>query len=374
MVMGTLGCDPIYAIYAALLFAYIGVITYLARKAAKGDDGRAIDMKPFRHRPVSWPSTRRSDPHAARFRKSRRLAALGLRLAHGPVDPDLRGPRRASTLGVGILFPLATPAEQDRMIGSIGPFWDANETWLVLAVGLPPRGPFPQAHGMILTALYLPVFVMLVGLILRGVAFEFPRPKVRDHHKRLWNRLFFNRLPDDRTGAGFHARPLRHGAGTDPCHLRLRHAHGGLPRRGLQLHRFGLAHPQDRGALQWKAIRWGRESLWGRDPWHPERSSLATLALSPTRIFDKWLTVPEIFYLAPLPILSGLLIVWLWRMLRQMPLTPRTVAPWLPFATATALFALAYLGMAYSFYPYGGARAADDLRGRSRPRKPLQSS
>jgi cytochrome d ubiquinol oxidase subunit II len=75
------------------------------------------------------------------------------------------------------------------MIGSIGPFWDANETWLVLAVGLL-LVAFPQAHGMILSTLYLPVFVMLVGLILRGVAFEF-RAKARDHHKRLWNRLFF---------------------------------------------------------------------------------------------------------------------------------------------------------------------------------------
>ena len=59
-----------------------------------------------------------------------------IRLAHGPVDPDLRDPRTGSTLGVGILFPLAEPEERDRMIGSIGPFWDANETWLVLAVGL----------------------------------------------------------------------------------------------------------------------------------------------------------------------------------------------------------------------------------------------
>jgi cytochrome d ubiquinol oxidase subunit II len=75
------------------------------------------------------------------------------------------------------------------MIGSIGPFWDANETWLVLAVGLL-LVAFPVAHGMILSTLYLPVFVMLIGLILRGVAFEF-RAKARDHHKRLWNRLFF---------------------------------------------------------------------------------------------------------------------------------------------------------------------------------------
>ena len=75
------------------------------------------------------------------------------------------------------------------MVASIGPFWDANETWLVLAVGLL-LVAFPSAHGLILSTLYLPVFVMLVGLILRGVAFEF-RAKARSEQKRLWNGLFF---------------------------------------------------------------------------------------------------------------------------------------------------------------------------------------
>jgi cytochrome d ubiquinol oxidase subunit II len=58
------------------------------------------------------------------------------------------------------------------MVASIGPFWDANETWLVLGVGVL-LVAFPQAHGMVLSALYLPVAVMLVGLVLRGVAFDF---------------------------------------------------------------------------------------------------------------------------------------------------------------------------------------------------------
>jgi cytochrome bd ubiquinol oxidase subunit II len=64
------------------------------------------------------------------------------------------------------------------MIASIGPFWDANETWLVLGVGILLIA-FPKAHGMVLTALYLPVALMLVGLILRGVAFDF-RVKAQD--------------------------------------------------------------------------------------------------------------------------------------------------------------------------------------------------
>ena len=84
-------------------------------------------------------------------------------------------------LGIGILFAASDAHEKDTMIAAIGPFWDANETWLVLAVGLL-LVAFPVAHGVILTALYIPVFVLLVGLILRGVAFDF-RAKVPVHRK-----------------------------------------------------------------------------------------------------------------------------------------------------------------------------------------------
>ena len=92
-------------------------------------------------------------------------------------------------LGVGMLMPRATASQQDTMVASIGPFWDANETWLVLGVGILLIA-FPKAHGMVLTALYLPVALMLVGLTLRGVAFDF-RAKAQDHHKHLWNHAFF---------------------------------------------------------------------------------------------------------------------------------------------------------------------------------------
>ena len=87
-------------------------------------------------------------------------------------------------LGVGLLMPLAGEDEKDRLVASIGPFWDANETWLVLAVGLL-LVAFPPAHGIILTALYLPVFVMLVGVILRRVSFEM-RAKAPISQKRMW--------------------------------------------------------------------------------------------------------------------------------------------------------------------------------------------
>jgi cytochrome d ubiquinol oxidase subunit II len=92
-------------------------------------------------------------------------------------------------LGVGMLMPAATDEEQDVMVASIGPFWDANETWLVLGVGILLIA-FPAAHGYILGALYLPVAAMLVGLMLRGVAFEL-RMKAVGWHAELWNWLFW---------------------------------------------------------------------------------------------------------------------------------------------------------------------------------------
>ena len=92
-------------------------------------------------------------------------------------------------LGVGLLLHRATPPQRDTMIASIGPFWDANETWLVLGVGILLIA-FPKAHGLVLTALYLPVTLMLVGLVLRGVAFDF-RVKAQDQWKPLWNFAFW---------------------------------------------------------------------------------------------------------------------------------------------------------------------------------------
>ena len=67
-------------------------------------------------------------------------------------------------LGVGMLMPAATEKEQSFMVAAIGPFWDANETWLVLGIGIL-LAAFPVAHGVVLGALYLPVVAMLVGLM-----------------------------------------------------------------------------------------------------------------------------------------------------------------------------------------------------------------
>jgi len=92
-------------------------------------------------------------------------------------------------LGIGMLMPAGDADEQSVMVAAIAPFWDANETWLVLGVGLL-LVAFPVAYGVIFGALYLAVVAMLIGLMLRGVAFEF-RVKAEGWHRELWNWLFW---------------------------------------------------------------------------------------------------------------------------------------------------------------------------------------
>ena len=91
-------------------------------------------------------------------------------------------------LGLGALFPLA-PSHEDRdaMMGSVAPFWDGNETWLVMGGG-GLLAAFPLAYAVMMPALYLPIILMLIGLILRGVAFEF-RFKA-ERHRWMWDLAF----------------------------------------------------------------------------------------------------------------------------------------------------------------------------------------
>src|SRR3954463_12989164 len=91
-------------------------------------------------------------------------------------------------LGLGILFPLF-PEKRDRdvIMNSVAPVWDGNETWLVLGGG-GLMAAFPLAYAVIMPALYTPIIAMLLGLIFRGVAFEF---RWRDpRHRALWDVAF----------------------------------------------------------------------------------------------------------------------------------------------------------------------------------------
>ncbi|MEL7092984.1 MAG: cytochrome d ubiquinol oxidase subunit II [Pseudomonadota bacterium] len=250
-------------------------------------------------------------------------------------------------LGVGVLFPFANDDEKDAMIAAIGPFWDANETWLVLAVGLL-LVAFPSAHGEILTSLYLPVAIMLIGLILRGVAFEF-RVKAPAAYKRLWNNAFFAGSLMTSLAQGFMLGLYVMGLEWTVANLGFGLLTAVFLTVGYSFIGATWVIHKNTDALQLKAITWAKRGIWGL-VLGVGAVSLATPFVS-ERIFEKWFTFPYVLYLAPLPIASGALIVGLWWMLARMPFE-RDRLNWLPFAAATALWTLAYGGMAYSFYPY----------------------
>lgn len=92
-------------------------------------------------------------------------------------------------LGIGILFPfIKGEKDRDVMMNTVAPVWDGNETWLVLG-GAALYGAFPLAYSVVLSALYLPLIFMLIGLIFRGVAFEF-RFKARAEKRHIWDKAF----------------------------------------------------------------------------------------------------------------------------------------------------------------------------------------
>jgi cytochrome bd ubiquinol oxidase subunit II len=91
-------------------------------------------------------------------------------------------------LGIGILLPFVPDADRDTMIDTVAPVWDGNETWLVLG-GAALLAAFPLAYSVALSALYVPVLLMLAGLIWRGVAFEF-RFKAEDAQRHFWDKAF----------------------------------------------------------------------------------------------------------------------------------------------------------------------------------------
>ncbi len=250
-------------------------------------------------------------------------------------------------LGVGVLFPFADDEEKDAMIASIGPFWDANETWLVLAVGLL-LVAFPSAHGEILTALYAPVAIMLIGLILRGVAFEF-RVKAPAAYKRLWNNAFFIGSLMTSLSQGFMLGLYVMGLDWTLGHVAFACLTAVFLTVGYSFIGATWVIHKNSDALQLKAVDWAKGGIWGLIL-GVGAVSLATPYVSP-RIFEKWFDFPQVLWLAPLPVVSGLLIVWLWTMLRRMPFA-NDHWNWLPFVAATLLWTTAYGGMAYSFYPY----------------------
>ncbi|MBX3622431.1 MAG: cytochrome d ubiquinol oxidase subunit II [Rhizobacter sp.] len=249
-------------------------------------------------------------------------------------------------LGVGMLLPRATDTQKDRMVASIGPFWDANETWLVLGAGILLIA-FPKAHGVVLGALYLPVALMLVGLTLRGVAFDF-RVKARDHHKPLWNRAFF---------AGSLLASMSQG-------WMLGHYITGL-HSGWQYHAFAatiaLALPaayvllgagwlimKTEGELQAHAVKWARLAWWpvvvGMG-----LISVATPWVSPT-VSARWFSMPAFIALLPIPLVTVAALVLLrWSLAWKRTLERQC---WVPFTLMVGVLVMGFFGLAYSLYPF----------------------
>jgi len=250
-------------------------------------------------------------------------------------------------LGVGMLMPAATEDEQSIMVASIGPFWDANETWLVLGIGVL-LAAFPLAHGIVLTALYLPVVAMLVGIMFRGVAFEL-RTKAHGWHRELWNWLFWagsfiasffqgvmlgRYITGFESGLGYWLFAFVTGASL--C--------GGYVLLGAT-----WLILKTRGDLQRKAFAWAR---WGL-LWVALGVALVSLAtpLVSETVRHKWFDFPRTLWLMVLPAATVACGGWIWHSTGRLR-HGHGSHDGAPFIAAVAIFTLAFLGLAYSLYPY----------------------
>ena len=253
-------------------------------------------------------------------------------------------------LGVGILFPFAkAERERDQMVDSIAPFWDGNETWLVLGGG----GllvAFPRAYAVIMPAFYLPVIAMLLALVFRGVAFEFR--SVANTSKKYWNVAFAGGSTVAALSQGLILGGLVQGIKVENgafaggafdfatpfallCALGVTAGYALLGATWLVLKTEGAV--ADRARAHAKLLLFvvlgfmGIVSLW--------------TPLAFPRIAERWFTTPNIFFLWPVPAVTALVAYLAWRWLeagRDIP----------PFLATIVLFMLGYLGLAISTFPY----------------------
>ena len=253
-------------------------------------------------------------------------------------------------LGIGLLFPMFKVGhERDTSMNSIAPLWDGNETWLVLGGG-GLLAAFPLAYGVILSALYAPIIAMLLALIFRGVAFEF---RWRDPaHQAFWDRAF--------TGGSFVAamsQGIVLGALLEGIKVSGRAYAGGwwdwltpfslLTGVSVTL-AYGLLgatwlNLKVEGELQRKAARMA---------WWLGTATLAAIGLVSLATpflagdyFDRWLSFPNIFWVAPVPILVGIASLAFVRSLRS-------GGELTPFLLTLFIFLLCFIGLGISVFPY----------------------
>ena len=269
-------------------------------------------------------------------------------------------------LGVGVLLPLHNEQHSDEMIASIGPFWDANETWLVLAVGILLIA-FPEAYNLVFRELYIAAFALLIGLILRGVAFDF-RAKVHLDHKRTWDKIF--KLGSIIASAaqgymlgmyimGFESTMAAHA-------FAILSAFGVTCAYALIGSAWLIMKTEDQ--LQLNAIRWakkcGKVSFVG---------IVAVCIVNPLInpfVFERWTSAPYAYFMAIIPVISFILLFMGNAVLNRLPLKDDSGC-WLPFFITLVLFLCCFSGLAFSFYPWvipqqltiwQAASAAESLR------------
>ncbi len=253
-------------------------------------------------------------------------------------------------LGVGILFPFARDdTSRTLMMNSVAPVWDGNETWLILG-GTGLLAAFPLAFSVIIPALYFPILLMLLGLIFRGVAFEF---RLKAHSGRhWWDRsffagsvvaTFFQGVVLGQYVQGF-AVSGRHFAGGSFDWVRPFPLATGL---GL-LFGYGLLGAtwlvlKTEGELQEKSRKQAKECLFGVLAFIA-MVSIWTPFLHPN-IAARWFTWPNMAFLAPVPIVTAGIAIALWNSVSR-------GGEVLPFIAAMGLFAMCYLGLGISVFPY----------------------
>jgi cytochrome bd ubiquinol oxidase subunit II len=253
-------------------------------------------------------------------------------------------------LGIGILFPFTDSERQrDQMMASIAPFWDGNETWLVLG-GAGLLVAFPGAYAVIMPAFYLPVIVMLLALVFRGVAFEFRHVAITS--KKYWNVAFaagstLAALCQGAILAGLiQGIKVENGAFAGGafdwatpfaalCGLAVLAGYALLGATWLVMKTEGpvaqRARRQAKALVVAVIVFMAAVSLW--------------TPLEFERIARRWFALPNILFLWPVPLITALVALTCWRALER----GRDAAP---FLTAIGLFLLGYLGLVISVFPY----------------------
>ncbi len=252
-------------------------------------------------------------------------------------------------LGVGILF-RAAPSDGDRdlMMNSVAPIWDGNETWLVLG-GSALLGAFPLAYAVLLPALYLPLLIMLIALIFRGVAFEF-RFKAR-RSRYLWDHSF-------NVGSilATFAQGMVIGAYIQGFEVEGRD-YVGSPLAWLTpftlFTGFALIAGYALLGSTWVILKTeGDLQAWARRITRPLLLtvllcivvvSIWTPLLDPA-IAARWFSWPNIAWLSPVPVITALTALWLDRSVVR-------GSESLPFILTLVLFLLSFLGLGISFWP-----------------------